>query len=95
MIKIILIINKMNIVDNYRQNLHRQAADNDDYVSERYSTLQSQDQDFPTPRYEDLMLEDEVNVHGEPQRGRRYFYFNIIMFILLCTYLLIYGNWNN
>lgn len=56
----------MNIVDNYRQNLQRQAADNDDYVSERYSTVQSQDQDLPTPRYEDLMVEDEVNVHGEP-----------------------------
>ena len=83
----------MDFVSNYKQNLTRKAAEDDDYVSEADSTLRSQISDQEVPDYADLMGADEVQTKGDPKRGRRYFFFNLIMIIALSLYVMLFSDW--
>ena len=43
------------------------------------------------PDYAELMGNEEVDTKGDPARGRRYFFFNLIMIIMLSLWVL----WNS
>ena len=36
---------------------------------------------------------DEVQTKGDPKRGRRYFFFNLIMIIALSLYVMLFSDW--
>jgi len=43
------------------------------------------------PDYAELMGNDEVDTKGDPVKGRRYFFYNLIMIIVLSLWVL----WNS
>ena len=45
------------------------------------------------PDYADLMGADEVQTKGDPKRGKRYFFFNLIMIIALSLYVMLFSDW--
>lgn len=45
------------------------------------------------PDYADLMGADEVQTKGDPKRGKRYFFFNLIMIIALSLYVMLFSEW--
>lgn len=83
----------MDFVASSMQNMTRKAAEDDDYVSDADSTLRSQISDQDVPDYATLMGADDVETKGDPVRGRRYFLFNLIMIIILSTYVMIFSDW--
>ena len=83
----------MDFVSNYKKDQTRKAADDDDYVSDADSTLRSQISDQEVPDYAELMGADEVQTKGDPKRGRRYFFFNLIMIIALSLYVMLFSDW--
>ena len=83
----------MDLVSNYHQKLKKQAADSDDYVSEADTTQQSQISDQEVPDYAELMGQDEVQTKGDPKRGRRYFFFNLFMIIVLSMWVMWNSDW--
>ena len=38
---------------------------------------------------------DEVQTKGDPKRGRRYFFFNLIMIIALSLYVMLFSEWQH
>ena len=45
------------------------------------------------PDYAELMGADEVQTKGDPKRGRRYFWFNLIMIIVLSLWVMWNSDW--
>ena len=45
------------------------------------------------PDYAELMGADEVDTKGDPKRGRRYFWFNLIMILLLSFWVTWNSDW--
>ena len=45
------------------------------------------------PDYAELMDADEVQTKGDPKRGRRYFWFNLIMIIVLSFWVMWNSDW--
>ena len=62
-------------------------------MSDADSTQRSQVSDDKVPDYAELMGADEVDTKGDPKRGRRYFWFNLIMILLLSFWVTWNSDW--
>ena len=62
-------------------------------MSDADSTQKSQVSDDKVPDYAELMGADEVDIKGDPKRGKRYFWFNLFMILFLSFWVTWNSDW--